>query len=315
MKTNHLSKLARASRSMLIAALSLLGAGALKADNFFDNSITVGSNTVNLGNASGGSSNGGSGHKNWAIFALSGGVSITDPDNSLQNVGNNYDVFGNVGMAGSGVLTMTNSWIKGSAYTNTGATIISPYITNTGTAGPTVNATYLSSAATSATNSSTAAAFMTNVTGGLSTTGFGPVNSIPTTIALATAASITGLANQTYVLNLTDLTLSGAGAMLTLDGASTTNFVINVNRYMSLSANAQIKLGTGGIGQNNILYNVTNANTNDVTLSGGSIVNGIILAPTRNAKLTSGAVVYGEVIAKGVSLTGRSKVINPYVSP
>lgn len=320
MKPNQLSKLARTSRSILIAALSLLGTCGLKAANFFDNGFVItdgnGTHTIDLGNASGGPSTTVSTHKNWAIFALSGGVTITDPDNSLQNVGNNYDVLGNVGMAGSGLLSLTNSWIKGSAY-NTAGQISGPFITSTGNAGPTVNSAYLASAATSASNSSTAAAnLVTNAGVGANQLVYGgALSGTPATIALSTAASITGTANQTYVLNLTDLILSGAGAVLTLNGASTTNYVINVNRYMALSASAQIKLGAGGIGQNNILYNVTNASTYDVTLSGASVVNGIILAPTRNAKLTGGSVVYGEVIAKGVSLSGRSKVINPYISP
>jgi choice-of-anchor A domain-containing protein len=323
MKLNPHAKLTRSFRAILIAASALMGAGSMEAQNFFDNAITVGANTINLGNASGGSSTVVGTHKNWAIFALSGGVTITDPDNTLQNVGNNYDVLGNVGMAG-GVLTMTNSWIKGSAYpsTGTGVPIISPYITNTGTAGPTVNAAYLSSAVASANNSSTQAASIATLTTGLSYTYNGGTAAIPTTFALngsggpgtAAATFSGGAAGQTYVLNLTDLVLSGVGAVLTLNGTATTNYVINVSRYMSLSANSQIAL-SGGMSPSNVLFNVKNTATYDVTLSGGASVKGIILAPNRNVKLTGGAVVNGEVIAKGVSLSGRSKVLNPFVSP
>ena len=319
MKLNPHSKLTRSCCSILIAALSLFGAGALKADNFFDNPISSGGFTVDLGNASGGSSTVVSTHKSWAIFALSGGVTITDPDATLQNVGNNYDVLGNVGMAGTGVLTMTNSWIKGSAY-NTSGQIFSPNITSTGNAGPTVNAAYLSSAATSASNASTQAGSMATSTGSLTYTLNGNSTAIPTTFALnggagpAAATFSNGAAGQTYVLNLQDLILSGVGAVLTLNGTATTNYVVNVSRYMSLSANSKIAL-SGGLGANNVLFNVKNTATYDVTLSGGSEVNGIILAPNRNAKLTGGSVVNGEVIAKGVSLSGRSKVLNPFVSP
>jgi hypothetical protein len=53
----------------------------------------------------------------------------------------------------------------------------------------------------------------------------------------------------------------------------------------------------------------------DVTLSGASTVNGIILATNRNVKLTGDSTVIGEVIAKGVSLSGSSQVINPLASP
>jgi hypothetical protein len=84
---------------------------------------------------------------------------------------------------------------------------------------------------------------------------------------------------------------------------------------MTLSSAAKIQLGNG-LTAANVLFNVkSNTTQYDVTLSGGSQVTGIIMAPTRNFKETGGSVVYGEVIAKGVSLSGASKVINPFASP
>ena len=50
---------------------------------------------------------------------------------------------------------------------------------------------------------------------------------------------------------------------------------------------------------------------NDVTLSGSTAVNGIILIPSSKAKLTGSSTIFGEVIAKGVSLSGKSKVLVP----
>ena len=293
----NILQLPRAFRAILVAAFALLGAGALKAANFFDNQI----GTIDLGNASGGSSTVNSTHKNWAIFALSGGVTITDP----SYINGAYDAVGNIGMAGNGVLTLSNASINGSVYNVSGnGPVLSgtTYISNSGTAGPTVNATYLNNAATSAGLASTNAAGMT------------------ATIATPTIAYNDGV-NHTInatgaitVLKLQDLILSGLNTVLTLNGTASQNFVVNVSRYMTLSANAQIQL-SGGLGVNNVLFNVTNANTYDVTLSGASVVNGIILAPSRNVKLTGASVVNGEVIGKGVSLSGRSKVINPFVSP
>ena len=52
-----------------------------------------------------------------------------------------------------------------------------------------------------------------------------------------------------------------------------------------------------------------------MTLSGGSEAHGIILATTRAVKETGDSKIYGEVIAKSVSLSGASNVINPLVSP
>jgi choice-of-anchor A domain-containing protein len=117
------------------------------------------------------------------------------------------------------------------------------------------------------------------------------------------------------VLNIADLIMSGAGAILTLSGDATTNYVINVNRYMTLGSQAQVAL-SGGLTPQNVLFNVKSYSTNyDVTMSGASTVNGIILATNRNVKLTGDSTVYGEVIAKGVSLSGSSQVINPLASP
>ena len=306
MKLNHLFTLARTCRVILLATLALFSAGALKAANFFDDTISG----INFGNASGGAT---AGHKNWAIFALSGGVTITDP-----TLDGSFDVLGNVAIGGAGVLTMSASRIQGYYNSETSTPVLSGGANNTGyTSFNSVggaNGSYVNTGVTNANSASTTAAGLGNVTGGLAFGGaFGGV---PSTVALNnTGASISGAAGQTYVLNLTDLILSGAGAILTLSGTSTTNYVINVNRYMTLSSSAQIAL-SGGIGANNVLFNVkSNSPSYDVTLSGASVVNGIILAPSRNVKLTGASVVYGEVIAKGVSLSGRSKVINPYVSP
>ena len=301
----NLLKMPRAFRAFLIAAFAILGAGALKAANFFDNTIAG----YNLGNASGGGSFSTTGHRNWAIFAMSGGVTITD-----TNLDGSFDVLGNVGLAGAGSLTMSASKIQGSVYRDSGGYTPSgsPVITGTNTTG---NGAYLNTAVANANTASLGWGGLSNATTGLTFGGaFGGV--APTTVALNnTAASISG-GSGTYVLNLTDLILSGAGAILTLNGTNATNYVINVNQYMTLSSKAQIALGTGGIEQRNILFNVKNNNpAYDVTLSGASVVNGIIMAPTRNVKLTGGSIVYGEVIGKGVSLSGRSKVINPFVSP
>ena len=311
MKLNHLFTLARTCRVILIATLALFSAGALKAANFFDNTI----NGIDLGNASGGGNFVGTGHKNWAIFALSGGVTITDP-----TLDGSFDVLGNVGIGGNGVLTMTASRIQGDINRENGGQTLSGganYTGYTSTVGG-ANGSYVNTGVTNAGTASGIAGGLGNATGvGANALVFtGAYTSAPTSVSLNNAGTnISGAAGQTYVLNLTDLILSGATSILTLSGTSTTNYVINVSRYMSLSSQAQIAL-SGGIGQNNVLFNVKNNNPSyDVTLSGASVVNGIILAPSRNVKLTGASVVYGEVIAKGVSLSGRSKVINPYISP
>ncbi|MEO6784514.1 MAG: hypothetical protein ABI318_00165 [Chthoniobacteraceae bacterium] len=315
MKLNQLFNTLRDCRASLIAALVLLGIGAANADNFFDNSISG----VDLGKASGGTTNG---HRNWAIFALSGGVTITDASATTFN-----DVIGNVGMANGGSLTLSNSRIDGTVYQDSGG------LSNSGgtiTGGAIIHdSSYLTAAFNSANSASGAAAGLATSTGGLMISGGVSPNVLTSTAASPSALTlngvsggITGASGQTYVLNISDLILSGVGAVLTLSGTATTNYVINVNRYMSLGSQASIAL-SGGLTSQNVLFNVKDnslgaggTGTNyDVILSGASGVAGIILAPNRNVKLTGGSLVTGEVIARGVSLSASSQVINPLASP
>ena len=134
----------RAFRAFLIAAFAILGAGALKAANFFDNTVAG----FNLGNASGGGNFSTTGHRNWAIFAMSGGVTITD-----TSLDGSFDVLGNVGIAGAGVLTMSASKIQGSVYRDSGGYVPSgsPVITGTNTTG---NGAYLNTAVANANTAS-----------------------------------------------------------------------------------------------------------------------------------------------------------------
>jgi hypothetical protein len=296
MKLNPLHHLARTSRAMLVAMLALLGTGALQAANFFDNTISG----VNLGNASGGNTGG---HLNWAIFTLSGGVTITD-----TSYDGTYDVVGNVGTYSTGTvgMGMTSSRIKGNVYRDTtaqtitlsgGANYTGSLITGQGGSGA---SGYLGTAASQATTASNVAKALTATAG------------TPSTIN--TSYSYTAVANATIVMNLLDLSISGAGVVLSLNGPSTANYIINISRVLSLSAGAQVTLG-GGLQPQNVLFNLTNANTTDVTLGGDSTLRGIILAPNRKVTLTGASDVIGEVIAKTVSLSGRSTVKNPLVSP
>ncbi len=314
MKTDIISKVSRFSRAILAATIALASAASVHADNFFDNTVAG----VNLGNASGGYT---SGHSNWAIFSLSGNVTITDPVNYTPGSVSTYDVIGNVGIAGSGSLNMTDSYIDGYVSESTGTSTLAghpadPYFKGISYGGS--NTSYNSQAYSDAFAASAAATFAG--TGGGQN---GAIVGSATTAVITTAKTeanlgITGsLAGKTYVLNLTDLVLQGTGAILTLHGTSTTNYIFNVSRYMSLAGGAKINIdGSLGLTEANVLYNVqSNPTQYDVTLSGASEAHGIILATTRAVKETGGSKVYGEVIAKSVSLSGSSKVINPFASP
>ena len=338
MKTEIVSKMSRLSRALLVATLALAGTASVKADNFFDNTISG----INLGNASGGTTGG---HRHWAIFTLGGNVTITDPTthtnysvppplpgqtdayySAYYSQAGSADVYGNVGIYGSGRLSMTNSYIDGfvdqfssptNVFAGNGTNPNDYYLGSI-----THDSAYLLQGYNDAIAASAAAKYL-GTPAGLSANPTVVLGSATTAVITSAKSQadlgITGsLAGNTYVLNLTDLILQGTSAVLTLNGTATTNYVINVNRYMSLAGGAKINLA-GGITPQNVLYNVNENTINgvqyDVTLSGGSEARGIILATTRAVKLTGDSKVFGEVIAKSVSLSGSSNVINPLVSP
>lgn len=324
MKLSNIFQSIRVRGMAALAACAMLATNALGA-SFFDSNI----GGVDLGAARGGTPN------YWSVFALSGGVSITDagplplvldpgyPGNGLS--ADWWDVLGNVGVAGSGNLTMSASRIKGNLYIRTGYTSTlssGAYIGNAGyvpgipgAPSPSGLATnsLLITAANNANAASAAASALAN----------NWIGAGPTTIAQNNTAlnlSIAAVANTTYVLHLTDLILSGVNSVLTLsgNGQANVNYVINVNRFMSMSSGAKVVL-TGGLTSQNVLFNVekTGASTYtyDTTLGGGSKLDGIILAPNRTVKLTGASIVKGEVIGKAVSLSGYSRVYNPEISP
>jgi len=300
-------KLTNILQSIRALGLALLSACAFLASNamgvgFFDSG---GAGGVDLATVRGGAS------QYWAVFGISGGVSVTDPG----PFSGNWDIRGGVGIAGSGNLTMSSSEILGNLYIRTGGVqVYSAGATVTGSVNqnsiPT-DGILSGAAADAATASAQASALPTFYNGS-------PLTTIAQTTPIALAAA--AAANTTYVLHLTDLILSGTNAMLTLNGngLANVNYVINVNRYLSLANGAQIKL-TGGLQVQNVLINVQSGiystYTYDATLSGGSTVNGIILAPNRTVKLTGASTDVGEVIGKAVSLSGNSRVYNPVASP
>ena len=329
MKLSNILQSIRVRGMAALAACAMLATNAVGA-SFFDSNISG----VDLGDARGGSNLGNA--RYWSVLALSGGVSITDagplplvldpgyPGNGLSS--DWWDVLGNVGVGGSGNLTMSASRIRGNLYIRTGYTSTlssGAYINNPGGSVPVIpgaqspsglatNALLITAASNANAASASASALANNWIG-----------SGPTTIAQNNAAlnlSIAAVANTTYVLHLTDLILSGASSVLTLsgNGAANVNYVINVNRFMSLSSGAKVVL-TGGLNSQNVLFNVekTGASTftYDTTLGGGSKLDGIILAPNRTVKLTGASIVNGEVIGKAVSLSGYSRVYNPEISP
>lgn len=267
------------------------------ADGFFDNTLTIGSTTIDLGAA-------GRTH-HYAIFGVNGDVSASD------TVGGTIDVIGDVGVA-NGNFTLSGSVLKGNLYIKSGKTV------SLGNSGSIMGTKYQSAAlydAMLAQGAADALTLSTNINS-LSVQNNGSYANGSSIVATNSHFSITGGANQTVVLKLTDFVLTGGE--LDLIGTATTKFIINVSRNFSLSAGAKV-VNAGALLASNVIFNYRPASgTSIASLGGGSKFNGILVAANNAVQLTGASIVYGQVIGKSVLLSGGSKVLPtnpPVVSP
>jgi len=104
----------------------------------------------------------------------------------------------------------------------------------------------------------------------------------------------------TNVVCVQNVTLQG-GSHITLTGPSTAKFIINVRGSLSMSGSSTIRVG-GSVSPNEVIYNVIGTG-NDVVLSGGSAVDGTILAVSRNVTLSAG-------VTNGRLICGKNLVIS-----
>ncbi len=115
--------------------------------------------------------------------------------------------------------------------------------------------------------------------------------------------SIMGGPNQKIVLNLQNFVMS-AGTF-TLQGTTTTTFIINIAKQFSLN-NAKILLS--GVPASNVLFNIRSSGQ-QISLNQGTEMSGILLA--RNDKISlSGGKVYGRVIGDQINITSGGQVIS-----
>jgi cytoskeletal protein CcmA (bactofilin family) len=233
----------------------------------------------------------------WAVFTLGAGTSDTD------ELTGTVDVFGDVGVAGSGNITMTgNATIHGRLNYHIGGTF-----TRNGnatvTGGTYQNNSELGLGVSEAIGSSNHADTFTTSS---AYTGISSVN-------LSSHQNLTIVATHdrpgnTTVLNLTDFTLSG-GSSFTLQGTASDNFIINVSRQFSLTGSSKIVL-SGGVAWDDVLFHVRGSGR-DVTIDGQSYLEGILMANNQTVKVTGGSTVKGEIVANKVVLNGGAQVIHP----
>lgn len=236
----------------------------------------------------------------WSAFSLGGGVTSTDTADDFVGT---TDIYGDVGVAGSGNITMTGSaTIHGDLYYRSNGTL-----TMKGNSAITGNRFHnqdsvLDNGVTEAINTSNHA-FALPVT---------PAYAGITSINLSGGQNLTlnGAPGQTVVLKLQDFIITSG--TLTLQGTASTNFVINVSRQFSMTDHSQIIL-SGGVTWDSVLFNVRGTGTN-VMLAGQSTLRGVLMANYRTVDMSGGSLVLGSVIADKIKMSGSAQINRPPIS-
>lgn len=255
----------------------------------------------------------------WAIFALTGGITVTDTT-AVSFI--NPTVRGNIGVAGNSITLSGTTKVSGSAYIKTGGTLRrsgTAQINGSGNAGVPNGLYYqggiYDTLANTAKNDALAASAQANALANNASPAIAQRdnwNSL-TTINQNNNPSITDLIGGSHIsLHLTDFVIYGGGTF-TLSGTAATTYVITVTNKFSLVGGSVVL--AGGLLPENVLFNVLGAGL-DVSLASAAQFGGVLLAPSRTVNLTAASTVAGTLVAGKVNISGGSKVLKPvYVSP
>ena len=205
-------------------------------------------------------------------------------------------VIGNYGLGGQGKLSITgSSYIQGNLVKHSGANVAGG---NAVTGTTTTNDAQLAQALADAQMLSDAAAAEA------STPAYASLTNINSSM------TITGGPGEKVVLNLQNFKLDG-GKTFTLQGTTTTSFIINITNTFGLTGGSKIVLS--GVPPQNVLFNILGTG-GQVAFSGKSGMSGILLALNRKVDLSSGFVL-GKVIANQVVITSGGNVVSPSTNP
>lgn len=268
-------------------AMSL--SGAAHAADFFDSTFTIQGKTLDLGAAGR--------TQDYAAFTTNGTFSAS------SSIPNDINIFGNVGVYGSS-LTLSNSVINGNATLKTGGTFNVPNA-NQITGSRNQSNSYNSILSQGVTDANT---FTSRLASLSSTNNF--------TVTGYTQDSTMNLVNQNVTLTAKDnnpvvLKLDGASltnSTLTLSGSSSSRFIFEISDC-SFAANQSKVLLTGGLTAGNVIFDLQGTTTSSI--SGGSLINGIILAVNKNFTMSGGSELDGELISKSITMSGGSKIKKP----
>lgn len=205
-------------------------------------------------------------------------------------------VTGNYGLGGQGKLSITgSSKITGKLVNHTGGQVNGA---NAISGGVTINDAQLAQALADAQMLSDMAAAEAVTPAYASLT------------SVSGSMTISGGLGEKVVLSLQSFKLDG-GATFTLQGTTTTSFIINVTGKFALTGASKIVLS--GVPPQNVLFNIRGTGE-QVAFSGKSSMSGILLALNRKVDLSSGAVL-GKVIANQVVITSGGSVVTPTTNP
>jgi hypothetical protein len=124
---------------------------------------------------------------------------------------------------------------------------------------------------------------------------------------------IVGAPGEMVTLDIRNFALTGHST-LTLQGTATTSFIINVTKQFSLSGSTRIIL-SGGLRWDHVFFNVLGRG-GAVFLSGRAQLYGTLTARERTVQLRGQSIVFGNVVAKRVLLSGAAQIIPlPFASP
>jgi choice-of-anchor A domain-containing protein len=212
---------------------------------------------------------------------------VLDVGTGTVSISGGGSITGNVGLDG-GNLSDSGAPITGNLVTSgTGNVSLSGGATISGTT--TQNSTSVSQAASAAVAASSAAAAQLSSGGGVGIT----------SIIYNNAGTIDLTAG---VYNLTSLVLNDT----TLDLTAGASYVFNISGSLALSA-SEILDQTGA----DVVFNIIQG---AASLSGGSVLDGIVLAPDATFS-DSGSSVVGEIIAANISISGAKVQGDPVSVP
>jgi hypothetical protein len=250
----------------------------------------------------------------WAGFALNGGFIDSNP----TDVAKNGDVWGDIGAAGTGNISLQDGFTlhknmgrggnlyyhTGGKYTKTAGAVVQGDVVSDGNADNVLGQGFNQALAVSdyAFGLAPTPVF---VNGSLTP-------SMPTTVNLKNqnmSVSVIGTGNNCNVLRLQDFVIQGG--TFTLQGTMTQSIIINVNHDFVMNGGANVVL-SGGLKWDNVLFNI-HGTGNVVSFDQNANLTGYVWAPKRHVRIKGGSIINGSVVGEEIELASLGQIRHPSV--